>query len=162
MEITQDLWMKVWTSPATIKVDEREDAGRFLLKYLSFRVLDHFRHLSREVQVVADDDMVERCAEEFSYTHVSEELEAADVQHLLDEALKQLPPFSREVFMQRWNEHRSVKEVAEQLHADPHTVRVHYGNALRHIRHYVESQYTRRHISENTYLLFMFIMQAME
>jgi RNA polymerase sigma-70 factor (ECF subfamily) len=76
-----------------------------------------------------------------SYSNVTEEtLDLNQSQALLNEAIEQLPPQRKRVFLLSRQEGLSHNEIAERMNLSPKTVNNHLVEALRFIKTYIQQK----------------------
>lgn len=132
-EITQEVFMKIWSSRESMATIENIDAWlSTVTRNLCFNYLKKIALERKLSQAIAQK---EATAEE----NVDQYMAYKDQLSLLDEALDQLSPQQKLIF--RLNREQGLKneEIARQLNLSPNTVKTHMVSALRKIRHFMET-----------------------
>jgi RNA polymerase sigma factor (sigma-70 family) len=121
-EITQEFWALFWNTPLQIKTNGEGNAKNFLLHFFTYRVIDYLRaNMSKSliVDITKDLDTLTRS---FTYSHISEEIEAKEIYALLDEIIATLPEITQKVFNSRWRDDLTTEETAKLLNIDEKAV----------------------------------------
>lgn len=153
-DINQIFWIGIWNNPCVIKTDEKESAKNFLYKHFTFCVFDYFK--SAVARKTGDEELTDINNQDYSYTHVIEELELQEVISLLDKAIADMPTLTREIFMSRWEKGLSTAETAKQLSISEQTVRARYKLAMASIREQLEPLALETYSSAIIGLFFLF------
>lgn len=117
-DLSQELWLTVWTKPESIKTNEDDSAIGFLYYFTSIRAYEFFRTEMRKGVMVSTDELTDsdkKLWKQLQYSHVYEDLENDELAINIEVILGTLPPFSREVYNLCQNEHYSVHEAALKL-----------------------------------------------
>ncbi|SEO05378.1 RNA polymerase sigma-70 factor, ECF subfamily [bacterium A37T11] len=122
-DILQDTFIKVWEVRATI--DPELSFVSFLYKIATNLASNAFRKEFRESRMRTG---VQHSSTE-GYSHVEEQLFRKEAQELLKQALDQLPPRQRQVFVMHKLEGKSYKEIGEELGITDSAINLHIQRA---------------------------------
>lgn len=135
-EITQDVFIKVWTNRESLTRIENIDAWlSAITKNLCFNYL---KKLALERKAT---DALQK-TQAHSEQNVEEYLSYKDRVSQVAEALDQLSPQQRLIFSLNRDKGLKNEEIAHQLNLSPNTVKTHMVSALRKIRSFLESHAT--------------------
>lgn len=129
-DIVQNIFIKIWESPETIKLDNPE---AYLFKMVKNASLNYIRHLK-----VLDNLKVQvkekYLGEELYYIDFvgDEPVELIDreIQEKIDQVMNSLPKKCKEVFLLSRNEGLKNREIAEKLNISIKSVEKHISRAL--------------------------------
>jgi RNA polymerase sigma-70 factor (ECF subfamily) len=130
-EIVQDVFLRVWLHR------ERLQDVQSLAGYLLTAVRNHSLNAatrdpwSERWRGATLTELQEHHAESAS---ADEDVAAAELARAVDEAVAQLPPRCREVFLLRTRDRMSHAEIARTMGITPKTVENQIGHALKHLR----------------------------
>lgn len=133
-EITQEFWAMFWNDPLQIKTNAEGNAKNFLLHFFTYRVVDYIRANMSKSMVLNMAGDLETLARSFTYSHISEEIEAKEIYVLLDEIIATLPEITQKVFNSRWKDDLTTEETAQLLNIDEKAVYNKMYYAVRAIR----------------------------
>ncbi len=120
-EVTQDFWFNLWINPYKIKTNDEGSAKNFLLHFFTFRILDYLRaHKKREKQLAYN--VQEVLSNTLSYSHILEEIQEKEIHDLIEEILDNLPELTKQIFVYKWKDNYSIKEIALRLNINEKTV----------------------------------------
>ena len=139
-DVMQEFWAYLWLTPQNIRPDENDSAKRYLLQNVSFRILKYFHKQSVKLEI-SDDELVAAQIPVLSYTHVQEEMNAKEIQQLIDDVLRTLPVLSRQIYELRCINDLSVKETASTLGVAESTVRNGLSSVVSTLRNEVTLRY---------------------
>ena len=139
-DVMQEFWASVWIKPQQIRCDEQGAARNSMLQVVTFRILKYVHKQSRQLEI-ADDELVVGQIPFISYTHVQEELDAKEIQQLIDRIMEGLPELARKIYEARCRQNKSVKETARQLGIAESTVRNNLSAILMRLRRELVVQY---------------------
>jgi RNA polymerase sigma factor (sigma-70 family) len=139
-DVMQEFWAYVWLTPQSIRPDETDSVKHYLVRNVSFRILKYFHKQSVKIEI-ADDELVARQIPVLSYTHVQEEVDAKEIQQLIDDVLLTLPILSRQIYELRCIKDFSVKETASKLGVAESTVRNGLSSVVSTLRNEVTLRY---------------------
>lgn len=135
-EITQDVFIKVWTSRQSLAEIENMDAWlSTVTKNLCFNYLKK-QALERKVASVLQQK------QPLSDQNVEQYLSYKEKVIQVAEAVDQLSPQQRLIFSLNREKGLKNEEIAHQLNLSPNTVKAHMVSALRKIRSFLESHAT--------------------
>lgn len=129
-ELVQSVFVTFFQNKAT--AHQIHSLKAYLYTVLKNRLLDHYRHLlvqkkhklySGQLYVATDINNV--------YTYI----DTRELELLLQEEIKKLPPQCKHVFRLRREAELSNREIARQLNISENTVEQHMRRALRLLRH---------------------------
>ncbi len=131
-EITQDIFMKLWTVRDILHTIRNIDNYIFIIA--RNRSLNHLR------KVKHDHSALEELRRHLVEAHnpVEEHLLQRDYEHLVERALAGLSAQRRIVYQLSREEGLNLNEIAERLQLSPNTVKNHLIAALKYIRQYLE------------------------
>jgi RNA polymerase sigma factor (sigma-70 family) len=141
-ELLQNLWVKILENPEIIQTDESESAKGYLLRYLHYRVIDHYNSYKKIPSTVSIDESESPL--EVTDTEYLEILEESDISALftmIDEVVSQLSVTEQEVFDMRIRKNMSVEETAKALGLSSKTVSNKLSKALGEIREKLNPDY---------------------
>lgn len=119
-DVVQDVFCKLWDKREGM--DIRCSLNAYLYKMVYTACMASIRH-QKVVQEYATKEALDLYFQEVMQTPESElNLINKDLRYFIDEAVAQLPPRCREIFVLAQMEHRSHQEIAEQLNLSPKTV----------------------------------------
>lgn len=131
-DIIQDVFLKLWIIRS--KLPEIENINAFLYRLTENRVYDHLRATAtRQEYRQAIWDQIQR-----ANNNEEEILEKKEFHSIIRDAIRNLPPQRRIVYLLNKDEGLKQKEIAEKLQLSPNTVRNHLAEALRQIGSYVK------------------------
>ncbi len=122
-DILQDTFIKVWEVRASI--DPELSFVSFLYKIATNLSSNAFRKEFRESRMRTG---VQHSSTE-GYSHVEEQLFRKEEQEMLQQALDQLPPRQRQVFVMHKLEGKSYKEIGEELGITDSAINLHIQRA---------------------------------
>lgn len=126
-ELAQDVFLELWRRRDTLAPDS--SVAGYLMQSVRNRALNHLRHLAvQKKSVVYVEALSEPAERADAQTHASE-LQAAMTQAIAD-----LPPRTREVFLMSRERGLRYTEIAEQLGVSVKAVEASMSRALRILR----------------------------
>lgn len=143
-ELLQNLWIKILEDTASIQMDESESAKGYLLRYLHYRIIDHYNSSKKIPSTISIDEFDPSGEMDISDTEYFEILEENDISSLLsmiDEVVSQLPTTEQSVYDMRIRRNMSVDETAEALGISNKTVSNKLSKALGEIRDQLNPEY---------------------
>lgn len=128
-ELTQQLFIKLWQSRDTLSVTHTIEVQLFIMANSVW--IDHLRkEITRKKYYITEADL--EPTQELSHTQsVSNAIEASDS---LQQAMQQLPPVRKKVFILKMIHGFTNQEIAGQLSVSVKTVEDHLWKAVRFIR----------------------------
>ena len=121
-DVTQNFWVNIWQEPQLVKVDENGTAKRFLLHLFSFRMINYLKATSTKLISAKNSNSLDEINSFLSYTHVFEELELNEFNHIIDEIIGDFPDLMQKIFILLYREELSIKDTAKQLNINEKTV----------------------------------------
>jgi len=132
-EITQDVFIKVWTNHESLNEIENIDAW---LSAITRNLC--FNYLKKSALEKKTKDLFQKTQTD-SEQNVEQYLSYKDKANQVAEAINQLSPQQRLIFNLNRNKGLKNEEIARQLNLSPNTVKTHMVSALRKIRSFLES-----------------------
>ena len=126
-ELAQEVFLEVWRRRETLP--DGSSLGGYLLQSVRNRALNHLRHLQvqKKSQV-----FVEQLHEPADAPDADGE--SAELREAIGQAIAELPPRTREVFLMSRERHLTYGEIAEQLGISVKAVEANMTRALRQLR----------------------------
>lgn len=121
-DISQNFWILIWEEPEVVKLDENTSAKRFLLHLFNLRMIDYLRAASTRLLSVKGQQSAGDILDRFSYTHVLEDFELVEFNHIINSIIEELPEIMQRIFTLLYKEDLSIKETAERLNINEKTV----------------------------------------
>jgi len=133
-DVIQDVFLKLWL--IRDRISEIKSISSFLYKLTENKVIDHLR--------VAAADQKKKQALWQRLRHSSEpdmgiEIENSEYHSIIQQAIEQLPPQRRAVYILSQAEDRPRKEIASLLQISPNTVRNQLAKAVENIVTYLKN-----------------------
>jgi RNA polymerase sigma-70 factor (ECF subfamily) len=132
-EIIQEVFIGLWISREhLIKV---EDPTSYIYRILFNRTSNYLRKAANQQRVI-------KAAMQHtpSSSDVTEQLvDVNETEHLIEQALGQLPPRQKIVYKLHCQQGLSNDEIASQLHVSQHTIKSHLSKAIGFIRTYLRN-----------------------
>lgn len=133
-EIVQEVFIKLWHKRE--EMSQIDNYGAYILTMATNKTYDFLRKMASEEKL---KQQVWSSIQ--SYSNITEEtLDLNQSQALLNEAIEQLPPQRKKVFILSRQEGLSHNEIAEQMNLSPKTVNNHLVEALRFIKNYIHQK----------------------
>jgi len=126
-ELAQDVFLELWRRRESLP--DGSSIPGYLLQAARNRALNHLRHLQvrRKTQV-----FVEALVEPAE--HADADTQAAELEVAIRDAIAELPPRTREVFLMSRERNLRYSEIAEQLGVTVKAVEANMSRALRQLR----------------------------
>jgi RNA polymerase sigma-70 factor (family 1) len=125
-EITQDVFIGIWTSRAQLPAVKDPEAYIYTIIYN--KVSRYLKKESNTARILALPIWRE-------YSNETEEtVYAHDQQKFIDQAIEQLSPQKKLIYRLNQVQGKSYDEIASTLHLSPHTVKSHVLKAIKFIR----------------------------
>jgi len=125
-EITQDVFIGIWTSRAQLPAVKESEAYIYIIIYN--KVSRYLKKESNTARILALPIWRE-------YSNETEEtVYAHDQQKFIDQAIEQLSPQKKLIYRLNQVQGKSYDEIASTLHLSPHTVKSHVLKAIKFIR----------------------------
>lgn len=132
-EITQDVFISIWTARANLPAVKDADAYFYTVIYNKI-----IRHLKKEANKMRILRLSLWNAKE-SCNDTEETIYANEGQRFMNKALSQLSPQKKTIFELSRKEGKSYDEIAETLHLSPNTVKSHLVQAVKFVRNYMKN-----------------------
>lgn len=106
----QDIFLKIAEAPE--KFDRSRSFKTWVFSIASNYCKNYYRH--KKVVMESEEELVytEGFAHESFFAGMSSRLDAAQFRQMLDEALSELPPAKKEAFILKYQEEKSIAEIA--------------------------------------------------
>lgn len=131
-DIVQDVFLKLWTIREQLHEIENMDA--FLYRLTENKVYDYLRAAATREKT--RQELWQRIRNAGESTH--DLLETKEYHTLIQQAIHQLPPQRKTIYLLSKQEGLKQQQIAQELQISPHTVRNHLAEAFRSIRNYVK------------------------
>lgn len=131
-EITQDIFMKLWTVSDLLHTISNIDNYIFIIA--RNRSLNHLRKVKHDHKALEEL----RCHLAEAHNPVEEHLLQRDYEHLVERAVAGLSTQRKIVYQLSREEGLNLNEIAHRLQLSPNTVKNHLIAALKYIRQYLE------------------------
>jgi len=144
-DMIQDVFLKLWKDRSHL--DKVDNFGAFVFKMAQNQAINAFKRMANETLILSkiqNEVLVFEIGAE-------ENVEYKEVQHLINDVLKKLPPQQNLVFKLSREQGLKHAEIAQLLKISPYTVKNHLVVALQTIREYL------RHNLKIEYLPIIFI-----
>jgi RNA polymerase sigma-70 factor (ECF subfamily) len=132
-ELTQDVFMRLWISRATLTVVDNPNS--YLFVAARNRSLDHLRRQKNERGMI--QSLGRKMCDGTTNT-TEEEILYNETNRMLQEAVRLLPEQQRVVYRLSRLEGLSREEIAERLNISPNTVKNHLNSAIKTVKSYLE------------------------
>lgn len=143
-EIVQDVFLRIWQNRANL--GDIENPSAYIYKMASNRTLDYIKQNASEIRMQVDVARKEGARDK----HITEnDISFRETDLLLKEAVYNLPPQRKKVFVMIREDGLTHDEIATRLSISKHSVRNHMAEALREIR---------QHFRENDSLVTLFLL----
>lgn len=131
-EITQEVFIALWENRS--KVTSIKEPQAYLTKMASNKVYDLLRSSLARDKIL---DAIKSRGQNTDFPG-DEWLMAKESAHLIEQALLQLSPQKRKIFIMNKTEGKTPVEIAKQLELTPSTVRSHLADSIAFIRIFLE------------------------
>ena len=135
-EIVQDVFLKIWMTRESLV--EVKDFKAYLF------VISKNRAINALKKSLADLERMKKYASEVPFNEQTEEDDDDSQLHfsLIDEAIDQLSPRQKEIFLLHRHERYSYREISEQLGIGKESVKTHLSLAIKSIKNHIETKIT--------------------
>jgi RNA polymerase sigma-70 factor (ECF subfamily) len=131
-EIVQEVFIKVWEK--RVEINDVLSPQAYIMNMALNKMYDFLRKMASEEKL---KQQVWTSIQ--SYSNITEEtLDLHESQELLNEAIEQLPPQQKKIFILSRQQGLSHQQIAEELKLSPKTVNNHLTEALRFIKNYLQ------------------------
>ena len=132
-EIVQEVFIKVWEK--RVEINDVLSPEAYIMNMAVNKMYDFLRKMASEEKL---KQQVWTSIQ--SYSNITEEtLDLHESQELLKEAIEQLPPQQKKVFILSRQQGLSHQQIADELKLSPKTVNNHLTEALRFIKQYLQN-----------------------
>lgn len=134
-DILQEVFVRFWE--LRYKIEEINNIEAFLFQMTRNRIMDTFR------KIAADERLKEQLWKnmENQIPDSSKKLEAKELQDLLSQAIDELPPRRKEIYLLKNEEGKSYQDIAEEMNISTHTVKNHLSSAVVAIRTFIKKKF---------------------
>jgi RNA polymerase sigma-70 factor (ECF subfamily) len=133
-EIVQDVFLKIWMTRESLV--EVKDFKAYLF------VISKNRAINALKKSLADLERMKKYASEVLFNEQPEDDNDQIPFTLIDEAIDQLSPRQKEIFLLHRHERYSYREIAEQLGIGKESVKTHLSLAIKSIKNHIETKIT--------------------
>lgn len=127
-DIIHDLFIKLWEGRLSLVITA--NLKTYLFTLVRYKIIDKIRHdITRKKYA----NTVHRLANYFD-NGTNQQLEARELNLLLQNSLKKMPPKVQEIYHLSRHQHNSVAEIAKALNISTQTVKNQLSKALRHLK----------------------------
>ncbi|HBV16144.1 RNA polymerase sigma factor [Chryseobacterium carnipullorum] len=143
-ELLQNLWIKILEDTDSIQTDDSESAKGYLLRYLHYRIIDHYNSSKKIPSTISIDEFDpsgEMDISDTEYFEILEENEISTLLSMIDEVVSKLPSTEQTVYDMRIRRNMSVDETAQALGISNKTVSNKLSKALGEIRDQLNPEY---------------------
>jgi len=127
-DVLHDLFVKLWEDRYTLTVND--NLRSFLFAAIRYKIIDKIRrNVTRQEYNVLLQALAEPQA-----NGVEQQLEAKELQALVDQSLAELPAKTKQIYELSRNEYLSITEIALKLNLSEQTVKNQLSFALKHLR----------------------------
>jgi RNA polymerase sigma-70 factor (family 1) len=127
-DVLHDLFVKLWEDRYTITIND--NLRSFLFAAIRYKIIDKIR---RNVTRQEYDVLLQALAEPQA-NGVEQQLDAKELQRLVDLSLEQLPVRTKLIYKLSHNEHLTITEIAQRLNLSEQTIKNQLSIALKHLR----------------------------
>jgi RNA polymerase sigma-70 factor (ECF subfamily) len=133
-DIIQDVFLKLWL--IRDRISEIKSISSFLYRLTENKVIDHLRAAASNQK---KKQALWHRTHQSSEPHAAEGFEAAEYHAIIQQAIEQLPPQRRAVYLLSQAEDKPRKEIASLLQISPNTVRNQLAKAVENIVAYLKN-----------------------
>ena len=134
-EIVQDVFLKIWMTRESLV--EVKDFKAYLF------VISKNRAINALKKSLADLERMKKYASEVPFNEQPVEDDDSQLHFsLIDEAIDQLSPRQKEIFLLHRHERYSYREISEQLGIGKESVKTHLSLAIKSIKNHIETKIT--------------------
>lgn len=134
-DVIQDVFLKLWM--IRYRLSEIENISSFLHRLVENRVIDYLRTAAKDQR---KKDQLWQNMLQANNLNQEELLIKKEFHQIIQQAIEQLPPQRKAIYILSKTEGRRRNEVASLLHISPHTVRNQLVKAMEHIVSFVKRQ----------------------
>jgi RNA polymerase sigma-70 factor (family 1) len=127
-DVLHDLFVKLWEDRYTLSIND--NLRSFLFAAIRYKIIDKIRrNVTRQ-----EYDVLLKALAEPQANGIEQQMEAKELQALVDHSLEQLPAKTKLIYQLSRNEHLSITEIAQRLNLSEQTVKNQLSIALKHLR----------------------------
>lgn len=149
-EVVQEVFIKVWN--AREKFSEIDNYESFLFTMASNKLIDFFRRMAHQEKL--KKEVWETIRDSSNIT--IEELDFRHSQELINQAVEQLSPQRKRIFLLNKEQGLTRQEIADELGLSVNTINNHLNEAVRLVREQLENK------SGASLAVLLFLVQTME
>ncbi|WP_199141064.1 RNA polymerase sigma-70 factor [Pedobacter sp. ASV12] len=127
-EIVQDIFVSLWQRRATLQI--KNGIATYLSAAIKYKVINHLASQYKQQQHLVN--LANSAPQTTDSTN--DWLAEKELRQLLDEAIHQLPPKCKMVFLMSREENKTYAEIADELGISEKTVEAHLSKALSSLR----------------------------
>lgn len=127
-DIVHDLFIKLWEERQSLVITS--NLKTYLFTLVRYRIIDKIR---RNITRREYNTTVQSLAQHFEHGS-DQHLEAKELNILLQDSLKKMPPRVQEIYHLSRHQHRSIAEIAKLLNLSTQTVKNQLSTALKHLK----------------------------
>ncbi|QXU43945.1 RNA polymerase sigma factor [Pedobacter sp. D749] len=124
-DVVQEVFTALWSRSDSLP--SYPNLAAFLYAVTRNRILNRLKHFKIEAKYLAQVEHIIQQPSQMPDSRMREQ----DLKRVIEEGLNSLPPKMREVFELSRKQHKTHKEIAEQLNISDKTVKKQINNALR-------------------------------
>jgi RNA polymerase sigma-70 factor (family 1) len=133
-EIVQEVFLKLWVKKETAA--DIENLSSFLYTMAANKLYDHFKKVAGDSKKL--ENLWLQVQQAATSNPVEEALDFRESMHLINQAIEQLPPQRKKIYLLNRMEGFSYEEIAQQLNISKSTVSNQLVEATKFIREYVK------------------------
>jgi RNA polymerase sigma-70 factor (family 1) len=127
-DVLHDLFVKLWEDRSTLTVND--NLRSFLFAAIRYKIIDKIRrNVTRQEYNLSLHALAKPQA-----NGVEQQLDAKELQQLVDLTLEQLPVKTKLIYQLSRNEHLSITGIAQRLNLSEQTIKNQLSIALKHLR----------------------------
>jgi RNA polymerase sigma-70 factor (family 1) len=131
-DFVQDTFLKLWRDKETLKQIENLDG--YIFKIIKNQALNNFKHIAIEHLVLKH---IQKAPILYSLD-AEEKITAKEMQQIIEDAINQLSPKQKQVFLLSKKEGFKQNDIASNLNISVSTVKNHIAQAMQQIKDYVK------------------------
>ena len=132
-EITSEVFLRLWQKREAI--DPAGSISGLLFKIARDCSMGHLRKIARKSDL--REAYIQQYTKNISANTSEDDLFFKEYMALAENAINQLPPKGKQVFIMRYKEHLDLHQIAAKLDISPNTVKVHLNRSSRAVKEYL-------------------------